>query len=316
MTNWAPQDYAPPVLSLTESQAFTSLRSFLLAVVAPGTDVIRAEYNRVPEPVAGDFIVMTQIAQDRLDTNETTFTDNILVGSIAGSILTVTSLIGASVVTPGELLTDTLWPTMNVAVGTIVGTQLTGTPGGVGTYTVTPSQTVASERMYAGTRADQVAVKLTIQLDVHGPASADNSRVIETLFRSEYAVDLFATFEADVAPLYCDTPRQVPFLNAEQQYEFRWSMDAHLQVNPVVTTPQQFADEIIVKVVEVAFIPEQFRIVEVGGNIRSTENGTGQRIVELGNEIYTPRSPPLPGARMTENLNPRTTEAGSLRIIE
>ena len=85
------------------------------------------------------------------------------------------------------------------------------------------------------------STKVTVQLDVHGPNSPDNAQIISTLFRDEYAVDNVATSGYDVAPLYCGDPRQVPFLNAEQQIEVRWSMDAVMQANPVVTVSQQFA---------------------------------------------------------------------------
>lgn len=80
--------------------------------------------------------------------------------------------------------------------------------------------------------------QVDIQLDVHGPASADAAQTIRTLFRSTYAT---AAFPATLQPLYADDPHQVPFVNGERQYEDRWVVTVHLQANPTVSTPAQFA---------------------------------------------------------------------------
>lgn len=321
---------AIPTLSLTETQALTALRSFLLGVVSSGTQVIRGEINRVAEPAGTDFIVITPLFQERLEFNETSYYDNLIVGSIApetasvtGSIapntanpapaiLTVTSItsgilviggpisggtiatgtvilaqtggttggIGTYLVSGipqtvastaivqtygtltvstvtrgslavGNLLTDGSWPNV-VASGTVITALGTGT-GSVGTYSVVPSQTLGSETLYAGVRADLVGTKWTVQLDIHGPRSGNNAKVIETLFRSEVAVEAFnaAVPGYNVVPLYCGEARQTPFISAEQQYEFRWSMDAVMQINPTVSTPQMFFDEIAVTAINV-----------------------------------------------------------------
>jgi hypothetical protein len=93
--------------------------------------------------------------------------------------------------------------------------------------------------------------KLTVQVDVHGPNSDENVQLISTMFRDEYAVDQFGLSGQDVTPLYCNDPHQVPFINGEQQFEFRWSVDMFLQVNPVITLPQQFATVVNVDLVSV-----------------------------------------------------------------
>ncbi|HEY7294247.1 MAG TPA: hypothetical protein VH916_04355, partial [Dehalococcoidia bacterium] len=77
------------------------------------------------------------------------------------------------------------------------------------------------------TRTPEQAVDLVYQIDVHGPSSHDNAAVITTLWRDEYGVDSFAASLPDpsnpglglAAPLHADEPRQVPFIDAEQQYE-------------------------------------------------------------------------------------------------
>jgi hypothetical protein len=238
--NVAPQPPAVPVLSLTQAQALTAFRSFLMGTLLPNVQVVRAQDNRVPEPLQGDFVVMTPIRQTRLSTNETTYADNVVIGSIIGTTLTVTTVLKGGPIAVGNLILDT---TGDIASGTVVTAFGTGT-GGVGAYTVSKSQTLTSEDLYLGQRLDLVPTELTVQLDIHGPSSADNTKVIEGLFRSEYSVDVMGAINANVVPLYCDEARQMPFINAEQQYEWRWTMDACMQISPVISTPQQFLDAI------------------------------------------------------------------------
>jgi hypothetical protein len=71
------------------------------------------------------------------------------------------------------------------------------------------------------------------------------------MLRDDYAMAQFSTSGFDVTPLYADDPKQVPFLNGEQQYETRWIVEAVLQVNPVVSVPQQFMDAASITLVEV-----------------------------------------------------------------
>ena len=304
----------PPVLlSLTESQALTALRSFLLSVVgnsifvgslagsvltvsgmiqgtvavnqliedagdliAPGTrvtgfisgtggagtyavsnvqtvssevmyggvSVVRGQDNRVPEPLDGDFVVMTPITSKRLSWNDVNFSDGVFTGSTSGGVLTVSAVARGSLV-PGMLVLD---KTSALAALTVLGNQLTGTTGDAGTYVISPAQTVASEVMYLGQRLDEIDTQLGVQLDFHGPNATNNVFAVDAVFFSEYATNVFAESGFDVHPLYAEPPRQSPFINAEQQYEYRWTMDVQLQVNPVVTTPQQFADEVAVGV--------------------------------------------------------------------
>lgn len=100
-------------------------------------------------------------------------------------------------------------------------------------------------------RNDLQPTQVTVQLDVHGPAGADNAQIISTLFRSGYAVDQFASSGFDVTPLYTADPRQMPFINGENQFEDRWVVDAVMQANPVVTTAQQFADVLDIGIISV-----------------------------------------------------------------
>jgi hypothetical protein len=85
-------------------------------------------------------------------------------------------------------------------------------------------------------------LQVSYQLDVHGPASMDNNRVIKLLWRSDYAVD--TTDSAVLTPLYASDGTQRPFINGEGQYEDRWVLTVEAQVNPAVSTPMQFADTV------------------------------------------------------------------------
>lgn len=112
------------------------------------------------------------------------------------------------------------------------------------TNTVTTVDGLLLQVPVAGTRMDLQPVKFSVQLDVHGPGGGDIVQTITTLFRSEYGTTAFAASGFDVTPLYMSDPRQMIFINGEQQIENRWSVDAVMQCNPIVTTAQDFAASI------------------------------------------------------------------------
>jgi hypothetical protein len=208
-------------------------------------EVLRGFGNRVPEPLGQDYVVMMQLRQDPLSYDIATYADNVVTGSISGGVMNVDAVTQAeSPLSPGMLVLTVTSAPEPVAAGTTLGSQIDGTPGGAGTYNVSPYQVVSSATMYLGQRQDLTPTQLSIQVDVHGPSAGDNVRIISTLIRSEYGTTAFAASGFDVTPLYASAPRFVPFINAEQQYEYRWSVDVELQVNPFVLTPQQFADKL------------------------------------------------------------------------
>lgn len=229
-------------LSLTEEQIFTALRAFLLDVLPAGTPVIQAQTNRVPEPHEVDFVSMTPILRERLETNVdsydsaqdvqvltfTTLTSipsvgDVLVNSLGASTGTVVSVSGLAVTV--NALTQAYF-----AIGDAVSN--TTHVGAVGTVTGVA---------YGGATSMQ-PIKMTIQLDIHGPLAGDNAQIVSTLLRDTYGVDQFATSGFDVVPLYATDPKQLPFLNGEEQVETRYVVDAVLQCNPVVTIPQQYGN--------------------------------------------------------------------------
>lgn len=93
-----------------------------------------------------------------------------------------------------------------------------------------------------------------IQLDVHGPNSGDNIQVISTLFRDEYATSYFDQQAIDAQALYTSDPHQAPFVNAESQWESRWVITLSLQANIVVQVPQEFADSLVVGIIDVEVV--------------------------------------------------------------
>lgn len=234
-------------VSITEQQAYTALVSYLAVVLPPGTPAVQGQVNRVPEPAGTNYVVFWSLRRPRLSTNRDDFEDAVFTGGIAGPTMTITD------VDPdftGELAVGATVFGVGVAAGTVITALGTGI-GGLGTYTVSPSQNLSSRTLSAGTQQLEQDTELVLQLDVHGPLGADNAQIISTTFRDGYAVGLFALSGLDITPLYSDDPRQMPFINAEKAYEDRWAVDLHLQVNPVVTIPQQFADATDVDVVSV-----------------------------------------------------------------
>lgn len=236
-------------LSPIELDVRKALQSFLMSILSlPADDVILGQVNRVPEPRGANFVVFTPMRQERIETNIDAAGDAAFTASIAGAIMTV------SAVQIGEIAVGAQVFGTGLASG---ATTVTGTAG-PGLYTVSPPQVAASQPMAAGQATFLQPVKLTIQIDVHGPDSADNAQVISTMFRDPYAVEQFALLGDDVVPLYADDPRQAPFINENQQYEYRWVVEACLQANQTVSgVPQQFAGVVDVGLVEVeaAFPP-------------------------------------------------------------
>lgn len=227
----------------SERATLIALRSFLIAILPAGVPVIRAQVNRVPEPASPDFVLMTPIRRERLATNIDTWADTLIFAAIAGTQLTVATIEN------GTLSVGS--PIFGVAVadGTVITAFGTGT-GGVGSYTVSISQSVSQDWLAAGVKSVLMETELTVQLDVHGPGSADAAQQIAAVMRDEYACQFFAAANSAIAPLYASDPRQVPFLNSEEQFETRWILEACLQVQFVAAVPQQFADQLEIGLIQ------------------------------------------------------------------
>jgi hypothetical protein len=228
-------------------QVQTALVTFLTAVLPAGMPVVQGQDNRVPEPAGTDFVVFWPLRRPRLATNIDSYVDAVFTGYITGTMLTITAV---SFKYAGKIGVGSTVFGPNVTPGTVVTALGTGT-GGLGTYTVSPSQTAASAVIAAGTTSLLQETEVVFQLDVHGPNSSDNAQVISTLMRDEIAFRYFKPASTGVSPLYADDPHQVPFMNAEQQYESRYVVEAHMQAQQAVIIPQEFFDEIEVDLINV-----------------------------------------------------------------
>lgn len=230
-------------VSITESSVFKVLGDFIKSIVAPTCKVMRGQTNRVAQPPNTDHVVMWPLQRPRLATNESAYTDIAFNGSISGLVLTVSSMIR------GTIVQDLAVSGQGVASGTVIGTQISGTAGGAGTYNVSPTQNVSGTVMQAGYRGALQRTQVNVQIDVHGPASSEHAQAIATLLRDTYATELFTASGFEIQPLYVNDPKQIPFINGEQQYEERWTLDVVLQANPVVNVQQQFAGSLSVSIV-------------------------------------------------------------------
>lgn len=238
--------------STTQSGVLSALRSFLLQVLPVGVEVLTAQQNRIPEPKGTDFVIMTLIRQERIETNVDTYTDAVFTGSIAAGVMTITDVNSDFT---GKIAVGSTIFGVGVAVNTRVTALGSGT-GGTGTYTIDPPQTISSEILAAGTQQIMQPTKFTVQLDFHSaPISnaGDMASVVSTLMRDAYAVQQFANQQPNfgIFPLYADDARQMPFQNDQQQWEWRWVTECVLQSNIIISVPQQFADNLTVDVISV-----------------------------------------------------------------
>jgi hypothetical protein len=236
----APNDFA----------TYAALRTFLQSILPAGTDVIRGQANRVPEPKSDNFVVMTQTRRERIETNIDEFVDTRFVASIAGGSMTVTEM------DYGRLILGSIILGVDVLPGTFVTSLFPGS-GGTGTYGISPVQTLSGRVMAAGVLNALQPTEMTVQLDVHGPDSGDNVQRISTMMRDDYAYLNFTRNSTGIFPLYADSPKQVPFINDSNQVETRWIVEACLQVNATVENiPQEFFEQIVVGLIDVdAFYP-------------------------------------------------------------
>lgn len=91
-----------------------------------------------------------------------------------------------------------------------------------------------------------IAAKVGLQIDCYGPSAAERCQVIGSMWRTGWGFD---AFPENTRPLYCSDGNQSPLVTGEQQYESRWTLTAFLQYNPIISVPQQFADELAVTLI-------------------------------------------------------------------
>lgn len=153
----------------------------------------------------------------------------------------------------GTILLGALVFGTGAAVGTKIRAFGTGA-GGVGTYVVSPGQTLSSRLLAASGKLLETASNFVVQLDFHSydlDSAADMAATVQASFRDPYAYAFFADSFPHVAPLYADDPRLAPFVNENGQVESRWILEASLQVNQTTRVPAQYADAVSVTIVSV-----------------------------------------------------------------
>ena len=99
---------------------------------------------------------------------------------------------------------------------------------------LSPPYTVGSKTYTQPTQID-------VQVDIHGPASSENTQIVLALFFTDDACTFFYNLNPDIAPLYSSEPRQIVFVNENDQFEDRWTLDLSIQANIDIVRPQQFA---------------------------------------------------------------------------
>jgi hypothetical protein len=100
--------------------------------------------------------------------------------------------------------------------------------------------------MYASSRFDLVATQLTAQVDWYGPNAWANAQAVETTFRSSLGTQVIEGLNSQLTALYCDSARQVGYVDGEQQWEDRWMSELTLQLNPTVLTLQEAATSVVI----------------------------------------------------------------------
>lgn len=234
----------PFAVAPSNNDVQTILRSFLLGILPTGVEVIEGQPNRVPEPAVPDFVVMTCIRRPRLTTSIDNYLDTLFQGSIAGTVMTATE------VSYGKIAVGAQVFGIGIASNTFVTGDLGG-GGGAGDYAVGVAQDIGPIVLAAGVVNVMQETEIRYQLDVHGPASADNAQIITTLFRDNYGVDAFLASGMPVTPLYTEDPIQIPFRNENQQIETRWVVEAAIQADQtVLLIPQQFFDKVTIRLIE------------------------------------------------------------------
>lgn len=89
--------------------------------------------------------------------------------------------------------------------------------------------------------------RIDVQIDFYGLKAGELCMAAKSAFRTEWGCDQFPT---NIKPLYTSDGIQAPLTTGEQQYESRWTLTASMQYNPIITVPQQFADEATVSKTE------------------------------------------------------------------
>ena len=250
------------------------------------SQVVQGLPNRAAMPLPG-FISFQAITRRRLRWNlHTSDTTDQFVGT--ASVTSGSSTLTITAVTSGALAVGQSVACLGIPAGTTIAAFGTGT-GGIGTYALSQNATAneTDVTLVVGSQEPLLdqngaplldqngqpllgppssltileAIELGIQIDCFEPQSTSTSVVgaedwanmLSATLRDNYGCSFFeAQLGAGICdPLYADDARMVPFVDAEEQYEQKWSVDARFQLNPTTTIPQQYAAAVTLEMVEV-----------------------------------------------------------------
>lgn len=99
-----------------------------------------------------------------------------------------------------------------------------------------------------GTRETTRSTQVGCMVNFYGENATDNGQIFNQLFRDLYGCDFMRPY--GVQPLWCDDGKQMPLIDGEKQYAVRWMIHALMQINPTISTSQEFADTVAVTMVE------------------------------------------------------------------
>ncbi|QMA44810.1 hypothetical protein HV032_15025 [Citrobacter freundii] len=82
-----------------------------------------------------------------------------------------------------------------------------------------------------------------IQVDIYGQGAGDRAIALETTFTSGYGYDVIKAIDSRLAPLYSSPAIQAPMIDAESQWQERWTLTLSLQAHITVSFPQDYFDK-------------------------------------------------------------------------
>ncbi|EPV5843370.1 phage neck terminator protein [Escherichia coli] len=82
-----------------------------------------------------------------------------------------------------------------------------------------------------------------IQVDIYGQGAGDRAIALETTFASSYAYEKIKAIEPRLAPLYSSPAIQAPMIDAESQWQERYTITLSLQAHITVSFPQDYFDK-------------------------------------------------------------------------
>lgn len=97
------------------------------------------------------------------------------------------------------------------------------------------------------------------QIDVFGEHAQKNATILATMAKTDWSCIFFKRENFTLQPLYATTPTNLTFINAESEYELRYSFTLMMQYNPKVTVGQRYFSSININLAEVdsTFKPQE-----------------------------------------------------------